>query len=187
MITQINDVFCYFRSLDSFVKCDLLYRYCNSLYGSVLWSLQDNEINRICSAWRTAIKRAWNLPRNTHCNIVTKLSGRLAIFDELCKRVVKFHYECLNSPNKLVNTLCKYTVSDGTPLSPHGRNLLFICNHYNIVDNLGLLVQSLNEFFLLHPEKIVTCIFIQFYDRYYDGNCLLPSRYFFSMKVFFYW
>jgi hypothetical protein len=139
LITQINDVLCYFRSLDSFVNCDLLYRYCNSLYGSVLWSLQDNEINRICSAWRIAIKRAWNLPRNTHCNIVTKLSGRLAIFDKLCKRKVKFHYECLNSPNKLVNTRCKYIVSDGTPLSPQGRNLLFICNHYNIVDTLGLL------------------------------------------------
>jgi hypothetical protein len=55
MIGQINDVLSTFGKLDCIIKVDLLYKYCNSLYGSVLWNLSNPGILRICSAWRTAL------------------------------------------------------------------------------------------------------------------------------------
>ena len=37
LIGQINDVLCFFSKLDSYTKTKLLYAYCSSFYGSVLW------------------------------------------------------------------------------------------------------------------------------------------------------
>ena len=73
-IGQINDILCYFGKLDSIAKTKLLYAYCSSFYGSVLWDLQRTEIQRICSAWRIALRRIWRVPRSTHSNIVAALS-----------------------------------------------------------------------------------------------------------------
>ena len=60
LIGQVNDVPSTFRKLDPIVKTALLYRYCSSMYGSVLWDLQMSDISRICSAWRFAIRQILN-------------------------------------------------------------------------------------------------------------------------------
>ena len=133
-IGQINDVglLCYFAK--SIAKTKLLYAYCSSFYGSVLWDLQRTEIQRICSAWRIALRRIWSVPRNTHCNIVAALSDRLPLFDELCSRTINFHYSCLKSKNMLISNLVRYTVrlSDDGAQSPHGRNIRFLCSEFNL-------------------------------------------------------
>ena len=49
LIGEINNVLCTFGKLDPLVKTDLLYKYCSSLYGSVLWGLQLPDISHICS------------------------------------------------------------------------------------------------------------------------------------------
>ena len=130
-IGQINDVLCFFSKLDSFVKTKLLYAYCSSFYGSVLWDLQRIEIQRICSAWRIALRRVWRVPRNTHCNIVAALSNRLPLFDEFCNRTINFHYCCLKSKNTIIRNLTKYTLCDEGAQSPHGRIIHYLCSEFN--------------------------------------------------------
>jgi hypothetical protein len=131
-IGQINDVLCFFGKLDSIAKTKLLYAYCSSFYGSVLWDLQRTEIHRICSAWRIALRRIWRVPRNTHCNIVAALSDRLPLFDELCSRTINFHYSCLKSKNTLISNLVRHAVSDDGAQSPHGRNIRYLCSEFNL-------------------------------------------------------
>ena len=123
---------CFFSKVDSFVKTKLLYAYCNSFYGSVLWDLQRIELQCICSAWRIALRRVWRVPRDTHCNIVAALSNRLPLFDEFCNRTINFHYCCLKSKNIIIRNLTKYTLCDEGAQSPHGRNIRYFCSEFNL-------------------------------------------------------
>jgi hypothetical protein len=81
LIGQINDVLSFFGTLDSVTKSELLYRFCGSICGSVLWDLSNPAINRICSAWRFALKQIWKLPVNTHNYVVNALNDKIPIFD----------------------------------------------------------------------------------------------------------
>jgi len=132
MVGQINDVLCFFGKLDSIVKTRLLYTYCYSLYGSVLWDLNSSEIDRIGSAWRAALRRIWRLPYNAHNNIVSALGGKIPLFEELCCRTLNFHFSCLNSHNNVICNLARYTVAEDWAQSPHGRNLRFLCMEFNL-------------------------------------------------------
>ena len=132
LIGQINDVLCTFGMLDPVIKTELLYTYCSSLYGSVLWNLQHPDIDRICTAWRSALKRVWRLPHNAHSNIVTALSSKLPLYDELCRRVVNFHFACLNSDNNIIRRLCRYLVSSDSAQSPHGCNIRHISEKFSL-------------------------------------------------------
>ena len=132
LIGQLNDVLCYFGKLECHVKSDLLHTYCNSFYGSVLWDLHDKNIDKICTAWCSALRRVWHLPFNTHRNIVYYLSGKLSVLDEFCHRVLVFLLNCLCSQNNILRYVVNFVTQSGLSNSLLGRNLLFICNRYKI-------------------------------------------------------
>jgi len=56
-IGYVNNVLCTFRELDLIAKNSLLSKFCYSLYGSVTWDILHPEIDRICVAWRIALRR----------------------------------------------------------------------------------------------------------------------------------
>jgi hypothetical protein len=150
----------FFSKLDSFTKTKLLYAYCSSFYGSVLWDLQRIEIQRLCSAWRIALRKVWRVPRNTHCNIVAALSNRLPLYDELCNRTINFHYGCLKSKNCVIRNLANYMICDEGAQSPHGRNIRFICSEFNL---------SFSAFSNISRHIEVKSLFQKNrYDRLYD-------------------
>jgi len=57
---QANNVFCFFKTLDMNNKIKLFKSYCSSIYGSELWSLEDDVLQDFCCSWRTAIRRLLN-------------------------------------------------------------------------------------------------------------------------------
>jgi len=63
---QINNVLCFFGKCQSVVKQKLLYAYCYSPYGSVLWDLYNQHVQSVCTTWRKSIRRTWCLPATTH-------------------------------------------------------------------------------------------------------------------------
>jgi len=77
---QINNVLCYFGRCCAVVNQRLLFTYCYSLYGSVLWDLENPYV---CTAWRKGLRRAWGLPAETHCALLPILSNSLPVIDEL--------------------------------------------------------------------------------------------------------
>ena len=111
LISQVNNVISTFSKLDSHVQSDLLYTYCSSLYGSVLWDLQDNTINKLSSVWNIALRRVWHLPYNTHRNIIYALAGKWSMFDELCRRLLKFVSTCLYNDNATVSSVTRFALN----------------------------------------------------------------------------
>ena len=90
------------------------------------------EIERLCAAWRTALRRVFRLPYNSHSNLLFALCSKIPVFDELCKRVMNFHFTCLKSTNSVVRFICHHSVSDAPARSPHGRNLLYLSSRYKL-------------------------------------------------------
>jgi len=127
---QINNVLCYFGKCQPVVKQKLLFAYCYSLYGSVLWDLNNSHIESVCATWRKGLRRAWNLPADTHCALLYLLCNSLPVRDELAKRCIRFTQRCLVSDCQLVKFVANYGVQVGQMFSPIGRNAFFCCQRF---------------------------------------------------------
>jgi hypothetical protein len=130
LIGQINDTLCSFRSLQPSVKLELLNTYCSSIYGSVLWNIDNVEIQRVCSIWRSAVKRILGLPYRAHNYLVSNLCSKLPIYDELCRRTVSFINMCVNSGKKTVRQVSEHGIFYGRAHSLFELNVICLCNRY---------------------------------------------------------
>lgn len=130
-IGQANNVLCIFKALDMRVKIKLFNSYCSSMYGSELWSLDDDVLQDFCCSWRSALRRLLNLPYNTHCFLLPLLTGTLPVFDEICKRSARFINSCLHSRCHLVRSIAQHSIVHGDYYSPLGRNLRFCCRRFD--------------------------------------------------------
>jgi hypothetical protein len=110
LVGQINNVLCYFCKVNSTVKNTLLYAYCYSLYGSVLWNLEHSCIDSVCSAWKSGQRRVWGLPLNAHSSLLPLISSAIPIQDELAKRFVSFAHRCLSSEWELVKFVASHAI-----------------------------------------------------------------------------
>jgi len=136
--------------------------YCSSFYGSVLWYLANASIRDVCIVWRKGLRRIWDLPHNTHCNLRLLLCDTLPLMDELICSCATFITNVLDSDNDAVSYVARHGVYFSRMLSPIGRNALFsCCLRYGVsykilhllrnllfVDMFGIL--SLLALFILH-------------------------------------
>ena len=119
---QINNVLCFFGKRDPITKLSLLRAYCSSFYGSVIWDLSHSSIDAFCAIWRKGLRRVWNLPHNTHCELLPLLCGLLPLMDELTRRCAAFINGCLDSDCDVVDFVIRHGVYFRRMLSPIGRN-----------------------------------------------------------------
>ena len=131
LISQINSVLCYFCKVDCFVRMRLLTTYCYSLYGCVLWDFVHPDLNRVCTAWRVGVRRAWNLPYRTHSNLLPLISLQLPLVDEVAKRTLEFSRKCLSSDSKLVSCVAYHALLSACMISPFARNVFNCCSYFN--------------------------------------------------------
>ena len=133
-ITKFNSSFNYFMSTfgkcQKFVKNRLFTQYCMSLYGSQLWPLWDkNNLNNICVKWRNALRRMWNLPSNTHCDLLPLISSQTPIDIQLNCRFLKFYKSCIKSDNDLVSYLArKMTSAHRSTMSKNLKEIMYDLN-----------------------------------------------------------
>ena len=90
MCGQINNVLCYFGHLFPVLKLKMIKTYCLSLYGSVLWELDHSNLEALCCTWRKGLRRIWDLPYRTHCDILPLLICCLPMYDEICNRTANY-------------------------------------------------------------------------------------------------
>ena len=136
LVSQINNILCYFKNLSSPVKLKLLQAYCSSLYGSEIWNLCNGKIEDICIAWRKGLRRARSLPPNTHNLLLAPLCNTIPIMDEICRRFLSFALACLNSDCELVAGVAKYALYYARMYSTMGRNNLFCYDRFRPASNL---------------------------------------------------
>ena len=132
---QVNNVFCYFRKLNSFTRYKLFRSYCTSLYGCELWSLDNCAIEKLCTAWRRGLRKVWNIPSQTHCSLLALISNCRPLFDEICYRAIKFVRKCVDHNSALVRFVALHSLSSARGFSTLGRNVSFCMHRYNVSRN----------------------------------------------------
>ena len=83
--------------------------HCSTFYGSNLWSLRGEAANMMYSTWRTNVKLVWNLPRNTHSNVIDVLlaPGLTPPVVSLMTRQLTFFCSLLASPSVEVQVVSR--------------------------------------------------------------------------------
>jgi hypothetical protein len=130
-IGQVNNVICYFRKLNSFVRYKLFRSYCTSYYGCELWLLNSRSIDDFCIAWRKGLRKIWNIPPQTHCDLLPRLCNCYPLFDEFCSRSLKFARTCLNHQSSLVRFVSSHSIFYARGYSYLGRNASLCAFRYD--------------------------------------------------------
>ena len=78
---------------------------CTSFYGVCLWNLQDKCVEEFYSTWRKGIRKLFNLPVCTHCNMVPLLADCLPIQIQIMNRMMRFMKSCLKCYNPCLKML----------------------------------------------------------------------------------
>ena len=110
-----------FGHMNGFVKCRLFMRYCCSYYGAPLWSLYSAGFDALCVAWRKALRCIWNVPCNTHCDIIAALSNNVPLDVNIKSRFLKFAAKCNSHINSVVREV--FNVAKNNPMSTFCRNV----------------------------------------------------------------
>ena len=67
---SVNRFMSEFDSLQTVVKNKLLHQYCCALYGSQLWPLWHDSVNKMCIQWCNALRKVWKLPYGSHRDLI---------------------------------------------------------------------------------------------------------------------
>ena len=108
-------------------------------FGSSIWDLSSQGVSKLYTAWNTAIRILFYVPRDTHMHLIESISQCLHVKTMLASRCVSF-YETVEASSNL----CKNDLN--TVL---GRNLLSIANDcsVNLSDISKMLVKKQMKYF----------------------------------------
>ena len=185
-ITKFNSSFNYFMS--SFGKCHssvknkLFIQYCTSFYGSQIWPIYKKDINnKISIRWRMALRKIWNVPYNTHCDILPLLSSQVPIDIQLKCRFLKFYRSLLESDNKLIRYMCTFmTFSSNSVMGNNLNQILYDLD----VDILELNTFSLNKIKKMYYSGWVSNVNYLYlvHSKYIYDLCLMKERVFLNSR-----
>ena len=131
MLSSVRStVLCHFGKLSSPVKAWLFHSYCTSYYGCVLWDLSYSAVDDFCIAWRKGIRRIFNLPHQTHGDLLPLLCDCLPVYDDLCLRFMNFMRACMAHQSPIVSFIARYSTMHGRFSSPVGRNIQRCAQRY---------------------------------------------------------
>lgn len=129
-IQNMNKLLVNFGCLQNEIVCKLLNSYCTSFYCCHIWELESKCCFPMFTAWNKAIRRIWNLPNITHCNLLPYLSNSMNVRDQLICRFVKMFLVMYNSENPIMSYMAKRaTVSSSGFI---GRNLIYVKDLLNV-------------------------------------------------------
>ena len=84
--------------------------YTCSFYGSNLWELYSDNVNKLYSSWNTAVKVLFKLPYSTHRYFIEPISEINHVKTMLCSRFIAFNENLRSSPKlciRLLFNMCK--------------------------------------------------------------------------------
>ena len=113
-----------FGDKDPIVYMKLVSIYLSSFYGSNLWDLYGDKCQKLYSSWNIMVKMFFDLPRNTHRNLIEAVSSTSHLKIKLIKRFKKFFHtldKCDKPHLKYLHNIQKEDVR-----SVYGRNVFNI-------------------------------------------------------------
>ena len=87
---------------------------CSSFYGSMLWNLSGGGASQVFNSWNTAIKLAWDCPRDTRTYLTQQVlsCGLDSAKCDIWTRYAKFLKSLRGSPSKEVAVLARLVSRD---------------------------------------------------------------------------
>ena len=143
----------------------------------------NNKLEDFCKTWRKGMRKIWNIPANSHCDLVYLISDNLPIFDEICRRVHNFIFKCLTCESDMVRDIAYFGLHNLSN-SPIGRNAIFCrlkfhdLNSRPIMFNAKLSVRSVQSQFLynLSNDSLCTARMINELILIREGRLVLPGN-----------
>ena len=111
---------------------------------SSLWQFDSESAGQYFTFWRTCVKWAWQVPRQTHTYLVDHLlcSGLTGVRNDILARYLKFVRGLMVSPSMEVSVMCGVVAGDGKTTT--GQNLNVIWRETGL-DPLGTSFAKLKE------------------------------------------
>ena len=131
-----------------------------NVYGSQIWTLKKNYLNKFYVAWRKAIRRIWKLPYRTHNNLLHLINLCLPIDVTLEKRSIKYIWNLINGENKLYGSIVKLSLyNNSTTL---GENIRYFTYKYKIYnyewyDSINVIFKKIDRYVLSRLDEDVQC------------------------------
>ena len=154
-------------------------------YGSQIWPIYKKDlIKKISIRWRMALKRIWNLPINTHCDIIPLVASQVPIELQLKFRFLKFYKSLLKSENKLISYLSKFkTFSSSSTMSNNLNQILYDLN----VDLYELEMLSLNKVKKLYHDNWLNNVngLYLVHSKFIYDLCMMKERFFFNDRCLY--
>ncbi len=118
----------------SMCSTNVLYKlfntFCTSLYGSQLWDFENDALlESVFIAWRKCVRRIYNIPYNTHCNLLHLLCNDCSIKVKLHRRFLRFFISAYESENTIVALLFRHVYGSGSKIC---NSINSICYKYGL-------------------------------------------------------
>ena len=123
------------KKKDPQIYIKLINIYFCDFYGSNLWNLYSNSVDKLYTMWNKMIRFVYNLPFDSHRYLLEPISNTSHVKTKLTNRFLKFYETVKNSSKPLINNL--FNVQSNDFRSDFGHNVLMICTECQ-VSNLSL-------------------------------------------------
>ncbi len=110
---KVNMVKSHFHHIDSDGLYQIFKTYCMPLYGSQLWDYDNQFIDKFYIAWRKAIRKLFDLPNMTHCNLLPYICDDVAPNMQLYRRVISF-VKGLSISRNVLSSICYRLAINGS-------------------------------------------------------------------------
>ena len=147
----INALLNTFPMLSGKAKYRLFKTYCMPLYVSIHWDLSSIHTQGFFTQWRKCVRKIFNIPYQTHSNLLPGICEDLPAENQICRRAIKFYGNAFYSTNSLVK-LCTKLVVNGS-LSKASNTLGYIAFKHNI--NKQELLNCFDHYKMLCNKTIV--------------------------------
>ena len=123
---KANAVLSDFRHISGNLRVTIVQSYCSSFYGSQVWDLSNNCIDRLSISWRKTIRKALNIPVRTHSVYLPLICECLPLNVQLELRVMKFFMNGLNSTNNTFRFLSEHAcMNRGSTVGKNLNNIMW--------------------------------------------------------------
>ena len=120
-INKTNNILQEFHFAHPKSRAKMIQVYNNHFYGSVLWNLGSKEVNRLEKSWNVAIRRVFNLPRESHCYLIEGVSDDPHVRTVLTRRFLSFIQSIRSSKKTALREVLRVVEYDTRSVT--GRNL----------------------------------------------------------------
>ena len=98
------------------------------MYGSQLWILTSQKVDRMCVQWRKAHRQVLSVPKQTHCDLLPLISNSMPLNCLLESKFLTFFKSLTTSENSIVRYMAISRLSDhSSTFGSNVKNLLYKC------------------------------------------------------------